>query len=315
MVPTSSPRAGEPQSTGRVLMVRPASFGHNPETSATNTFQRVVDVDPGAAARRARQEFDGMVATLRAHGVEVEVIEDTPEPPRPDAVFPNNWISFHAGGTAVLYPLLAPSRRTEVRPEIVEELARRGRWRGRRVLDLRAGAAPGEFLEGTGSLVLDRARRVAYACRSARTSEALLRRFCDELGYEALAFDAHDAEGRAIYHTNVMMSVGTGFAVVCAGAIGDPRERARVVGRLEADGHEVVAIDPGQMADFAGNVLEVRPAPGVPLLVLSARAARCLRPEQRTALERYARLVPIELDTIETLGGGSARCMLAELPL
>jgi len=303
--------AREVQSAGCVFMVRPASFGANAETRGTNAFQGAAEGEPAAVAARARAEFDALVATLRAAGIAVEVLEDTPEPPRPDAVFPNNWISFHADGTAVLYPMLVPSRRTEVRPEFLDELARRGRFHARRVLDLREGTA--EVLEGTGSLVLDRVARVAYACRSSRTSEALLARFCRELGYEAVLFHAVDRGGVPVYHTNVMLSVGTAFAVLCAEAIPDPDERARVRARLAAGGRELIEIDLDQMGAFAGNVLEVRAGDGRACLVLSARARGAFTPSQRVRLERHARLVSSDLTTIETCGGGSARCMLAEL--
>lgn len=309
-----SDRATEPQSSSCLLMVRPSRFWANPETSASNAFQRSVTADADELVRRARREFDALVQVLRASDVEVEVIEDLPQPARPDAVFPNNWVSFHADGTAVLYPLLAPSRRAEVRLEILDELERRKRWKPGRRLDLRLGTAEGNFLEGTGSLVLDRAHRVAYACRSPRTSPALLARFARELGYETLAFDAADAHGIAIYHTNVMMSVGTGVAVLCSEVIGDEQQRRAVVERLTSTGHELVELRASQMAEFAGNVLEVRARSGEPLLVLSARARRAYRPEQLSVLERHARLVSADLATIETCGGGSARCMLAEIP-
>lgn len=300
----------ELQTTSCVLMIRPARFGANPETAATNAFQRGGAGDAAVLAR-ARLEFDGLVAALRAHEVEVVVVEDTPEPPKPDAVFPNNWVSFHEDGTVVLYPMLAPSRRVEVRPEVLVELERRFGGR-RRLLDLRAGSGA-DFLEGTGSLVLDRVSRVAYACLSPRTSRTLLARFCAELGYRAVAFHAADARGLPIYHTNVMMSVGTRFAVVCLESIGDSEERLAVVRELARSGHELVTITQAQLDEFAGNVLELRAPNGAALLVLSARARRAFRPEQLAVLERHARLVSFELSTIEEHGGGSARCMLAEV--
>ncbi len=307
---TSAP-AREVQTTATVLMVRPARFGANPETAATNAFQRGGPGDAGTLAR-ARREFDGLAAVLRANGVEVRVVEDTLEPPKPDALFPNNWLSFHADGTVVLYPMLAPSRRAEVRPEILGELGRAGFPAPRRVLDLRAGAEA-DFLEGTGSLVLDRAARVAYACLSPRTARALVERFCAELEYRPVCFRAADARGLPIYHTNVMMSVGTRFAVVCLEALGDSEERLALVQSLAQSGHELVPIKLSQMDEFAGNVLELRARTGEALIVLSARARAALRPEQLAVLERHARLVSADLATIEEHGGGSARCMLAEV--
>ena len=303
------PPVREPRTTARVLMVRPASFGANPETAATNAFQRGA---PGSAAEllaRARAEFDALAAALRSHGVEVLVLADTPEPPKPDAVFPNNWVSFHADGRVVLYPMLVPSRQAEVRAGLLAELGLPG---ARTLVDLRAGAR-GEALEGTGSLVLDRAERVAYACRSPRTSLRLLGRFCEALGYEACAFDARDARGTAIYHTNVMMAVGEGFAILCADSIPDAGERETVRARLRAGGHALVEITLAQLDEFAGNALALRSRAGAPLLVLSERARRALDPTQRAALERHATLVSADLTTIETCGGGSARCMIAEI--
>lgn len=312
-VPCSKPeRPVEAQTTATVLMIRPARFGANPETAASNAFQRERASGGPEVLARARKEFDGLADELRAAGVEVIVIEDTAAPEKPDAVFPNNWVSFHAGGTVVLYPLLAPSRRGEVRLEVLDELERRGAFTRRRLVDLRHGE-PGGFLEGTGSLVLDRAARVAYACLSPRTSPEMLARFGRELGYEVVAFRAFDARGTPIYHTNVMMSVGRRVAAVCLEAIRDPGERGAVAGRLEASGHELVPLSLAQVDEFAGNLLELRSRSGQALYVLSRRARRALRPEQVAVLERHGRLVAAELDTIETHGGGSARCMLAEV--
>lgn len=294
-------------------MIRPARFGANPETAATNAFQRVSAGGGDDVRERALREFDGLVAVLRAHGVDVVVIDDTAEPHKPDAVFPNNWVSFHAEGTAVLYPLLAPSRRHEVRPEIVDELALRGAFESRRVLDLRARAAGADVLEGTGSLVLDRIERVAYACLSPRTSRALLVTFCRELGYEPVAFHGTDARGAAIYHTNVMMALGARVAVVCLDAIRASDERKAVAERLEAGGRELVPLTLAQVDEFAGNLLELRSRADEPLFVLSARARRALVPSQVAVLERHGRLVSADLGTIEAHGGGSARCMIAEI--
>jgi hypothetical protein len=306
-------RVPEAQTASAVLMIRPAGFGANAETAATNVFQR----DPRGTAEeillRARAEFDALVAALRAHGVDVHVVEDTPEPPKPDAIFPNNWVSFHADGSAVLYPLLAPSRRAEVRPEVLSELARRGARAQGRIIDLRAGCGETEFLEGTGSLVLDRVHRVAYACLSPRTARAPLERFCRELAYEPFPFHAADARGVPIYHTNVMLSVGTRVAIACLESVRDARERRTLEERLVQSDHELVALSLAQMEEFAGNTLELRARDGRALFVLSVRALRALHAEQRARLERHGTLVSSELETIETHGGGSARCMLAEL--
>ena len=308
-----SVRGAEAQTTSTVLMIRPLRFGSNPETAATNAFQRPGEGAGPELLARVRAEFDGLVNALRSGGVDVVVIEDTAEPEKPDAVFPNNWISFHADGKAVLYPLLAPSRRNEVRLDVLAELERRGASGRRSVVDLRAASGAGGFLEGTGSLVLDRAGRVVYACLSPRTSERMLARFAHELGYETVAFHAFDARGVAIYHTNVMMSVGSAVAVVCLESIREPAERRTVQERLRARGRELVTLTLEQVDEFAGNLLELRSRSGEALFVLSARARRALRPDQARVLERHGRLVSAELDTIETYGGGSARCMIAEV--
>lgn len=313
-MPSESARGrSEPHTTSTVLMIRPARFGANAETAATNAFQGTVPLAAAEILVRARAEFDRLVATLEQHEVEVLVVEDTPAPEKPDAVFPNNWISFHPGGEVVLYPLLAPSRQSEVRLEVLEELEQRGVYRRRSLLDLRAHAPEEGILEGTGSLVLDRTGRVAYACRSPRTSPALLARFGRSLGYECVPFHAVDPAGRAFYHTNVMMSVGTHLAVVCLEAIVDPDERALVERRLRAGGRELVAITQAQTANFAGNLLELRSRGGRPLFVLSSRARAALRPEQSAQLARHGTLVDSDLTTIELCGGGSARCMIAEV--
>ena len=302
----------ERQTTARVLMVRPAAFGANPETADSNGFQSASGTSPEVRAR-ALAEFDAFAKALEAHGVEVFVAEDSAEPVKPDALFPNNWVSFHGGGKVVLYPMLAPSRRAEVRLDLLGRLERRGAIQPRTQIDLRPGAEHFGYLEGTGSLVLDRLQRVAYACLSPRTSARKVVEFCAELAYVPELFRALGRDGRPIYHTNVMMSVGTGFAVLCAEAMPDPESRARVEARLREGGRELVLLSLAQVEEFAGNVLELASKDGEPLIVLSRRARAALEPAQLAVLERLGRLVPVELDTIERHGGGSARCMIAEL--
>ena len=299
------------QITSSVLMIRPARFRSNPETAGTNAFQHPGDERDVLA--RAQREFDGLVAVLRAHGVDVHVAADTPEPEKPDAVFPNNWVSFHDDGTVVLYPLLAENRRHEVRLDLVSELERDGRFARRRVVDLRSSAKRRAFLEGTGSLVLDRATRQAFACLSPRTSPALLERFCRELDYRPFAFHARDARGVPVYHTNVLLSIGERVAMACLEAVEPADERAELARRLTESGRELVAIDRAQMAAFAGNVLQLRARDGARLVVLSARARDAFTAEQRRQLERHGTLVASDLDAIERHGGGSARCMIAEV--
>ena len=304
------------QTTDTVLMIRPVAFCSNPETAGSNAFQRAPGVvDPQEEQAAALKEFDGLVATLRAAGVRVIVEEDTLEPHTPDSVFPNNWISFHADGDVVVYPMMAPSRRGERRRDIVERLATVEGFHVARVIDLSDNEAQGRFLEGTGSMVFDRIGRVAYACLSPRTDLDLLAEFGRRFDYEPVAFAAADADGVPIYHTNVMMAMGEGFAVLCADAICDPVQREAVIGRLNASGHEVVQISPGQMASFAGNMLALAAPDGGQLLAMSARAEACLDPGQRATLARYARIVSAPIDNIEDSAGGSVRCMLAGVHL
>lgn len=301
-----------PQSAAAVLMIRPHRFHPNPETSADNAFQQSIARDEiSAVARAAAAEFDRAVETLRAAGVTVHVIDDTPAPEKPDAVFPNNWFSTHHDGRVVLYPMHSPTRRRERRPEVVEEL--RQHYRVSEVVDYSLGEGTGEFLEGTGSLVLDYANRVAYASLSQRTHPALVDGFCAEFGFESVKFQSATADGRAVYHTNVLMCIGSAFVLVGLALIPDAQEREQVRASLAASGREVIELSAEQIGEYAGNALELDNG-HEKLLVLSARALASLGKGQRAALEKYARLVPLDLPTIE-LAGGSARCMLAAIHL
>jgi hypothetical protein len=296
-------------------MVRPASFGFNPQTAASNAFQRPPD-SPGETEmqRHACDEFDGLAEALRRAGVEVLIAADTPQPAKPDAVFPNNWVSFHVDGTVALYPMLAPNRRCERREDILEQVVRDGRFRVSRTVDLTHREAEGKFLEGTGSLVLDRAQRVAYASPSPRTDLDVLGEFAQLLDYELVTFEARDGAGQPVYHTNVVMAIGTRFAVVCGEAISLSLHRDAVFNMLRAAGHEIVDISLRQMQGFAGNLLELAAAGG-PLIALSTTAWRSLESAQRRILESHALVVPVDISTIERIGGGGVRCMLAEIHL
>lgn len=297
-----------------VLLVRPASFGFNAETALTNHFQQTpAGLDAPTAQQQALAEFDAAVGALRAAGVRVLVFEDTAAPPKPDAVFPNNWLTLHPDGRAILYPMCAPSRRPERRPDILAALARQ--FQLTEILDLSAHEAENRFLEGTGSIIFDHPHRLAYAALSPRTDAALLAQVCAHLGYRAVPFRAVDARGQAIYHTNVMMCLGPDFAVICLESLPDAAERAAVTAELTGTGHAVVDITLEQVARFAGNMLVVQPATGRPALVLSQSAHDALTPAQRQQLTRHCDLLPLRIPTIETLGGGSARCMLAEVLL
>jgi len=291
-------------------MVRPARFGSNPETADSNRFQRAGATAADAAA--AVREFDGLAARLASAGVEVIVAEDSPEPAKPDACFPNNWVSFHADGSVVLYPMMAPSRRVERCREPVAAVERAG-YRVARTIDLSSLETRGEFLEGTGSLVLDRPSRTAYACLSPRTTPAALAEFSTALGYRIVSFGALGPDGRPAYHTNVLMAIGEKFAVVCAEAIAEGAARSAVLEELGRDGREVIAIDAGEMGGFAGNLLALRTRDGSPLIAMSEAALRALAPENRRRVERHGAIVAAAIPTIERLGGGSVRCMLAEV--
>ncbi|RAK69453.1 citrulline utilization hydrolase CtlX [Hymenobacter edaphi] len=297
-----------------VLLVRPASFGYNAETALTNHFQQpLTGLDAAAAQQRALAEFDAAVAALRARGLEVLVFDDTAAPAKPDAVFPNNWLTLHPDGRALLYPMCAPSRRAERRPDILAALGRQ--FRLREIIDFSPYEAEQRYLEGTGSLIFDHAQRVVYAALSPRTDAGLLAEVAALLGYRPVAFHAVDGQGQAIYHTNVMMCLGPGFASLCLESLPDAAERAAVLAELEAGGREIVDITLAQVAHFAGNMLALESAAGQPLLVLSQSAHDALTPAQRQRLQRHCELLPLRIPTIETLGGGSARCMLAEVLL
>jgi hypothetical protein len=298
------------QCADTVLMIRPVRFGANPETADTNRFQKGgADAE---AAQRAEQEFDGLVSALRAADVDVVVVDDTPVPPKPDACFPNNWISFHSDGSVVLYPLMAPSRRAERRPELLEAVRKSG-FRIARTIDLSPLESRGEFLEGTGSLVLDRCHRTAYACRSPRTTKGALAEFSTRLGYRVVAFDALGPDQRPPYHTNVIMAIGEGFALLCAAAIQDVRQRSHVLRELSRAGHEPLEIGLDAVSGFAGNLLALRSADGRQVIALSDAAWMSLEPAIRAKLEAKARIVTAPIPTIERHGGGSVRCMMAEV--
>ena len=301
------------QAASAVFLVRPTRFGFNRETAVSNHFQReITDVAIEGVQARALAEFDGAVATLRGKGVRVLVFDDTPEPFTPDAVFPNNWLTMHPDGSVLLYPLCAANRRPERRPDILEALGQQ--FAIRQVTDLSHHEQEGRFLEGTGSIIFDHQHRVAYACLSPRTDANLFAEVAGHLGYRPVAFHSQDQQGYAIYHTNVMMCVGAGFAVVCLESIADAAERDMVVTSLASTGHEVVAISLAQVSCFAGNMLTLHPAGAVnELLVMSQSAFDALTDVQKETLGCYAELVPLAISTIETIGGGSARCMLAEV--
>ena len=300
------------QTTNTVLMIRPTRFFFNQDTAANNRFQR-----PAAVAEdvqfKALQEFDGYVAALREHGVEVMVHNDSEAPHTPDSIFPNNWWSSHPDGTLVLYPMQGRNRRLERDKGVLDGL--RDAYRVEQLLDFSSLEQQDVFLEGTGSMVLDREQRICYAGYSTRTHAKALDQVVEHLGYELCAFNAMDRNGVPIYHTNVMMSVGTRLAVACFDSVNDRNERSALHSRLERSGKQVMTLSFDQLESFAGNMLEVHNAAGEPLLVMSRTAWRSLHADQRRMVEAHARPLPVKIDTIERIGGGSARCMLAEVYL
>jgi len=299
-------------------MVRPSVFRSNEETAASNHFQQRSELTDAEVLERALQEFDAFVALLEAHGVDVTVVQADAEADVPDAVFPNNWISFHDDGRVALYPMQAENRRRERREDVLVDLEHAKGFQVSEVLDFTEFEEHGRFLEGTGSLVLDRVHRKAYAALSPRTDRVALERFCEAFDYEGIAFHALQttAAGRKpIYHTNVMMGIGSAFAAVCLDCVDDLEERAMLRESLVEDGLELIELTEAQIAAFAGNLLEVEGGAGEALIVLSRAGFAALRADQIEALQRHGTLVTPDLTTLETHGGGSARCMLAEIHL
>lgn len=304
----------EVQAAAAVLMIQPRAFGSNAQTRPSNAFQSHCSEDEAGLIELAQREFQALVQVLRDQGVQVHVFPGRSEHDAPDEVFPNNWFSTHGDGTIVLYPLLAENRRLERRGEILEALNCELGYHTRRVIDLTSHETRGHYLEGTGSLVLDRVNRFAYANSSARTHLEALGDFSQQLDYDVVAFEAMDENGTPIYHTNVMMSVGSSFAAICPEVIRDETKRAAVLKRLSAGGREIIELTSGQLRAFSGNMLELT-TPSGPIIVLSSGADQALDDQQRSALANHGRLVTAAVPTIERIGGGGVRCMLAEIHL
>nr|WP_229312030.1 arginine deiminase-related protein [Larkinella punicea] len=296
-------------------MIRPVRFGFNEQTAGSNAFQNtdLATQSRDVVQENALREFDEMTHQLMASGVNVIIYDDLPEPYTPDSIFPNNWVSFHYSGTVVLYPMQAPNRRLERRLDIIDDLAKE--YHVAKIVDLTHFEQEGKYLEGTGSLVLDRMKKIAYACLSPRTDADVLAEFSHQTGYNVVAFSAVDAAGIPIYHTNVMMCIGDVFAIVCLAAIADPDERLTVRQSLVNSGKHVIDITLEQMAHFAGNMLLVTARKGQKLLIMSTQAFDSLSARQRDELDDFATLFHFNLSTIEGNGGGSARCMMAEIHL
>ncbi|RMA74820.1 citrulline utilization hydrolase CtlX [Flavobacterium weaverense] len=304
------------QTTNSILMIRPVAFRMNEQTAVNNYYQKVLDgLLPATVNAKAQQEFDTFVEKLRAVGVDVTVVDDTLDPDTPDSIFPNNWISFHQNGDVALYPMFAENRRNERREEILDLLEEKG-FEINNIVDYTSAEEDGFFLEGTGSLLLDRANSKAYCALSPRADEELFIEFCEDFDYAPVIFEAFQTVGserKLIYHTNVMMCLGETFAVICSDCIDDKKERKMVLDNLKENNKEVITISEDQVNNFVGNMLEVRGADDKRYLIMSAAAHQSLTAEQIEKLEKHAEILSSSLDTIEACGGGSARCMMAEI--
>jgi hypothetical protein len=299
------------QTTSKVLMIRPLHFMFNAETAVNNSFQ--IKGDQENLTEKAIEEFDAFVKILRDEGIDVTVVEDSPNPHTPDAIFPNNWISFHSSGIYCLYPMFAPNRRKERKAEVISIVQRKFHYD--RLINFTGYESENLFLEGTGSMVLDRDQQLAYACLSPRTSEIVLSEFCNKLNYQPVVFHAVGENGQAIYHTNVMMCVADRFILICLDSITDPSEKKYVEETILKSGKEMIRISNSQMNSFAGNMLQLENERREKILVMSSAAYNALLPDQIEKLLKYNRIVYSPLTQIERNGGGSARCMIAEIHL
>ena len=303
------------QLTTHILMIRPAQFRMTEQTAENNYIQAQAGMTPEAVEKKAQEEFDTYVSVLREKGVQVTVVQDTLDPDTPDALFPNNWVSFHQDATVALYPMFAENRRLERREAVLEILEEDG-FIIDQVMDYTAAEDSGIFLEGTGSLILDRIHKKAYCALSSRADEELFIEFCEDFEYTPVIFTANQTvEGKRlpIYHTNVMMCLAETFAVICSDSIDDKKARKAVLNHLKEDGKEVIAISEVQMHSFAGNMLQVLGSNETPYLVMSTTAYESLQPDQLSKIRKHCEIIHADLSTIETCGGGSARCMMAEV--
>lgn len=297
------------QNTSHVLMIRPVQFTFNAETAVNNSFQVAGFAED--AQKNALLEFDGFVEKLRQEGIDVTVVNDTPEPHTPDSIFPNNWISFHSNGTIILYPMYAVNRRAERKQQVLDVINNKFSVTSR--IDLSGYENNNLFLEGTGSMVLDRENKIAYACISPRTDKKVLEEFCNEMQYTACTFSATDDAGGEIYHTNVMMCMADQYVVICTGCIKNEAERKLVLDTIQSTHKKIIDITTEQMNHFAGNMLQLQNDKSEKIVVMSTQAYSSLRKEQVDELEKYNKILHADLTSIETNGGGSARCMIAEV--
>ncbi|WP_022818832.1 citrulline utilization hydrolase CtlX [Fusobacterium russii] len=299
--------------TDKILMVRPICFGYNEETAINNYYQKNSNKSAFEIQKQALNEFDNMVEKLQNLGLNVKVLQDTKTPYTPDSIFPNNWFSTHSENTVILYPMFAKNRRLERREEIYDFFENTNELK---ILDYSNLENENIFLEGTGSLVLDRKNKKAYCSLSERANEKLLDIFCEDMNFKKIAFHSYqtvNSERKAIYHTNVMMAIAENYAIVCADAIDDIKERELVLKELEKDKKEIILISEKQVENFLGNAIELINRDNISILVMSARAFKTLSLEQKNIIEKYSVILPVDVSTIEEHGGGSARCMIAEL--
>jgi hypothetical protein len=305
-----------PQTTNSIVMIRPVAFRMNEQTVVNNHYQKVIEgLLPATINAKAQAEFDAFVEKLRAVGINVIVIDDTVEPDTPDSVFPNNWISFHENGDIALYPMFAENRRLERREDIFDILEEKG-FQINDIMDYTSAEEDGIFLEGTGNIILDRENEMAYCALSPRADEELFIEFCEDFEYNPVIFEAYqtvNGERKHIYHTNVMMCIAETFAVICADCIDDKAERKMVLQKLKESGKEIILITEDQVNNFAGNMLQVRGANDERFLVMSNAAFNVLTKDQITKIEKHCKILHASLDIIEACGGGSARCMMAEV--
>ena len=303
------------QFSTHILMVRPSSFRMNEQTAVNNYFQNNSDLSPASIIQEARLKFDAMVTALRTAGANIVVFDEPENSDTPDALFPNNWISMHRDGRVALYPMYAKNRREERREEVLDLLEKEG-FSIEEIIDYTSAEEEAVFLEGTGSMILDHVNQIAYCALSERADEELFIEFCEDFEYTPCTFNAYQTVGEdrlKIYHTNVMMCVGSKLAVVCSASITDKKERKNVMKQLKSDAKELIDISIAQMNQFAGNMLEVRGMGDQPYLVMSTSAFNSLRGDQISAIEKHCRILHADLETIEICGGGSARCMMAEV--
>ncbi|HZJ80733.1 MAG TPA: arginine deiminase-related protein [Dysgonamonadaceae bacterium] len=297
------------QAANKLLMVRPALFTFNEETAKNNHFQKKTSIPN--LSKRALQEFDNFVETLRKNKIQVIVVQDTIDPHTPDSIYPNNWFSTHSTGELVLYPMYAENRRLERKPHVLKAINEH--FSAHKIIDLTDWENKNRFLEGTGSMILDHNNRIAYACRSERTDDIVLEEFYTKMNSEPEIFNAFDEQGRSIYHTNIMLSIGEKFAVICAESITDEKRRDNIINKLKNSKKDIIEISYNQMRNFCANIIEVRNSDNESFLIMSETAEQAFTHKQTEVLEKHCKIISSSLNSIEQAGGGSARCMIAEI--